>query len=210
MHVPDGFLPLGVTLAGYAGAAAVTALCLSRIARRPDPRADMPRVAMLTAAFFAGSLIHIPVPPTSVHLLLSGLTGVLLGWFAFPAILVGLFFQAVMFGHGGITTLGVNALVIGLPALAAGALFRLRGAGGPARDAVFGFAAGGGAVLLAAGFFAAVVIAGLPAHLDGELERRAIGVLALAMLPLAAIEGAVVASIVGVLRRVDPGLLRGV
>src|SRR5262249_45378978 len=48
-----------------------------------------------------------------------------LGWRAALAIPVGLFLQAALFGHGAFSTLGVNAVVMGLPALAAGGLFRL-------------------------------------------------------------------------------------
>ena len=48
-----------------------------------------------------------------------------LGWRAGLAIPVGLFLQAVLLGHGGISTLGVNACVMTLPALAAGGLFRV-------------------------------------------------------------------------------------
>lgn len=209
MHIPDGFVPLSFAVAGYAGAAAVAALSLNCIARRPDPQADMPKAAMLTAAFFAASLVHIPVPPTSVHLMLPGLMGVMLGWFAFPAILVGLFFQAVMFGHGGLTTLGLNGLVLGLPALATAALFRLRGAGGPRRDAVLGFVAGAGGVLLAVTAFVPLLVLGMPAHLDAGVERAAILTLALAHAPLMLVEGVVVASTVATLRRVSPELLRG-
>lgn len=33
----------------------------------------------MTAAFFVASLIHVPIGPTSVHLLLNGLLGVVVG-----------------------------------------------------------------------------------------------------------------------------------
>ena len=36
---------------------------------------EIPRVALVTAAFFVASLIHVRVGPTSVHLLLNGLVG---------------------------------------------------------------------------------------------------------------------------------------
>jgi cobalt/nickel transport system permease protein len=53
------------------------------------------------------SLVSVPVGPGSVHLLLNGLMGLLLGWAAVPAILVALILQAVFFGFGGILVLGV-------------------------------------------------------------------------------------------------------
>jgi cobalt/nickel transport system permease protein len=164
MHIPDGILPLGLSLGGWAIAAGLTALSLNRIAAQPDPRAGLPRAAMMTAAFFAASLIHIPVPPSSVHLVLPGLMGAMLGWYALPAILIGLAFQAVMFGHGGLTTLGVNAVILGLPALAAFGLNRNLGhLTQRAAAAIVGFATGAGAVLLAVALIRSPIHAcGLP------------------------------------------------
>ncbi|WP_201156865.1 energy-coupling factor ABC transporter permease, partial [Rhodobaculum claviforme] len=126
MHLPDGLVPVGMAVAGHAGCAALLALSLGRIARLPDPGAAMPRAAMLTAVFFALASVAVPVPPTTVHPMLAGLMGVLLGWFAVPAILVGLFLQAVLFGHGGLTTLGLNGLILAPPALIAWGVWRGR------------------------------------------------------------------------------------
>lgn len=209
MHIPDGILPPVLTIAGFAGAAAIVALALRRIERRPDARAGIPRAAMMTAVFFVATLVHFPIPPASVHLTLCGLMGVMLGWYAVPAILIGLFLQAVMFGHGGITTLGVNAVIFTLPALSAFALSRLfSGARSRAARGLLAFGAGAGAVLIGTALFVAFLIAGLPAHLDPVAERAAIAALALAHLPLALVEGLVVAAVIGFLHRVSPDLLR--
>jgi cobalt/nickel transport system permease protein len=208
MHVPDGILPVGVTLGGWAVAAGLTALSLNRIGAQPDPKEGMPRASLMTAAFFAASLIHIPVPPSSVHLVLSGLMGAMLGWYAFPAIMIGLAFQAVMFGHGGLTTLGVNGVILGLPALAAFALTRSFGRfTNPAMAAFVSFGTGAGAVVLAVSLFATIVLAGLPAHLDAAAERAAIVALALAHLPLAVAEGFIVAAVLRFLRRTSPEMI---
>ena len=208
MHIPDGILPLGLTLGGWVAAGGLTALSLNRIGTQPDPRAAMPRAAMMTAAFFAASLIHIPVPPSSVHLMLTGLMGAMLGWYAVPAILIGLAFQAVMFGHGGLTTLGVNGVILGLPALAAFAVTRAFGrVTHPLVRTCVSFVTGAGAVLLAVGLFAAFLLAGLPAHLDASAERAAIIALALAHLPLALAEGMIVAAVLTFLRRTSPEMI---
>lgn len=210
MHVPDGILPPPVTLGALALTAGVTALCARQIARRPDPRRDLPKAAMLSATFFAATLVHLPVPPVSVHLMLNGLTGVLLGWFAFPAILVALALQAVMFGHGGLTTLGVNALIQGLPALAAfGLVSALGRRRGPAAEFAVDFAAGAGAVALSVLLFAVLLLTNLPARLDAATERHAIAILALAHVPAMLAEGLVVAATVRFLRRVRPEMLHG-
>jgi ABC-type Co2+ transport system permease subunit len=84
---------------------------------------DIAALALLTAAFFVASLVHVRVGPTSVHLLLNGLVGVVLGWRAALAIPAGLFLQAALIGHGGFTTLGVNSCVMVLPALLAWLVF---------------------------------------------------------------------------------------
>jgi cobalt/nickel transport system permease protein len=210
MHIPDGILPVPVTAAGYAATAAVTWYSLRKIRQKEDPRQDIPKASLMTAAFFVVSLIHIPVPPTSVHLVLNGLMGVLLGYYAFPAILIGLFFQAVMFGHGGLTTLGVNAIIMGLPAIVAAYIFRLRRLGNKERfwkDATFGFLAGFVAMGLSVAMFVGILITWLPTDLNAAVERTAIFVLAIAHLPLMLIEGVITAFIVIFLRRVRPTML---
>jgi len=211
MHIPDGILPVSVALSGYAAAGGMTWFSLNRIKKKfKNPRELIPRASLLTAAFFAASLVHIPVPPTSVHLILSGLMGVILGWFAFPAILVGLFFQAVMFQHGGLTTLGINACLMGIPALLAGVLFRTRRFFGADRRVVNGLLAFLGSFLsmvLAALSAALLLIYTIPAQLDATAEKAAIITLAGAHLPIALIEGVFTALVVLFLLRVKPELL---
>jgi cobalt/nickel transport system permease protein len=211
MHIADGILPASVALGGYAAAGGLTWLSLNRIkSKYKNPRAMIPQASLLTAAFFAASLIHIPVPPTSVHLILSGLMGIVLGWFAFPAILVGLFFQAVMFQHGGLTTMGINACLIGLSSLFAGALFHIRcyfGSGSRAINGILSFSGSFLAIALGALAAALLLIYTIPAQLDVAAERAAIITLAAAHLPIALLEGVFTALVVIFLLRVKPELL---
>jgi cobalt/nickel transport system permease protein len=111
-HIPDGVLSAPVLIGG----AAVTAGLLAVAIRRLDFDC-IPQAAVLSAAFFIASLVSVPVGPSSVHLILNGLMGLILGWAAVPAILVALLMQAVFFGYGGLLVLGVNTLNIALPAL---------------------------------------------------------------------------------------------
>jgi cobalt/nickel transport system permease protein len=76
-------------------------------------------VSLFAAAFFVASQVHIPVGVASVHLLLNAVVGVVLRRLAPVAITEGLVLQALLFGHGGYWTLGVNAVVLSVPALAA-------------------------------------------------------------------------------------------
>ena len=210
MHIPDGILPASVCAAGYGATIPIVWYSIHKISKEGDPREKIPKASLLTAAFFVASWIHIPVPPTSVHLVLNGLLGVVLGYFAFPAILIGLFFQAVMFQHGGLTTLGVNAVVMGLPALLSYYVFRL---GNILRKdnniitGVFGFLAGFCAIGLSVSIFLVVLITYIPSGFDVSTERAAIYTLALAHVPLMFIEGAFTAFVAVFLQRVRPELL---
>jgi cobalt/nickel transport system permease protein len=70
--------------------------------------------------FFLATLIHVPIGPSAAHLVLNGVCGLLLGWASFPAILVGLTLQALLFQFGGLTTLGVNTFTMAFPAVVLG------------------------------------------------------------------------------------------
>ncbi|MBA7683935.1 Fused nickel transport protein NikMN [subsurface metagenome] len=213
MHIPDGILPVPVTGAGYAATAVTTWYSIRRIKQKEDPRQDIPKASLLTAAFFVVSWIHIPMPPASVHLVLNGLLGALLGYYAFPAILIGLSFQAVMFGHGGLTTLGVNVMIMGLPAIAAHYIFRLRKFGNKEsrrKAGAFGFLSSAVAMTMSVAMFVVILLTNLPADLDVEIERAAIYTLALAHVPLIFIEGTITALLVLFLQRVRPRILDGV
>jgi ABC-type Co2+ transport system permease subunit len=118
VHISDGVLATPWLCAGFVVAGLLALLGSLRIKDE-----EIPRIALLTAAFFVASLLHIRLGPTSVHLLFNGLVGVILGWRAAMAIFVGLFLQAALLGHGGFTTLGVNACVLTIPAILAGWLF---------------------------------------------------------------------------------------
>lgn len=213
MHIPDGIVPLSVAAAGYATTAGATWYSLRKINQMEDPQAGIPKAALLTSAFFVASWIHIPVPPTSVHLILNGLLGTVLGFYAFPAILIGLFFQAIMFQHGGLTTLGVNATMMGVPALIAYGVFQLRTRfnlqNSSAWTGIFGFLAGSLGLGLAAAIAFTILITTIPANLDVAAERASITTLILAHVPLAVIEGIFTAMLVVFLQRVKPELLEG-
>ena len=211
MHIPDGILPASLCIAGYGATGAATWYSLRQINRDRNPQAQIPKASLLTAAFFVASWIHIPVPPVSVHLVLNGLLGTVLGYYAFPAILIGLFFQAIMFGHGGLTTLGVNAIMMGIPALIAYQIFQMRHwfkhRSGNITLSLFAFLAGAVGLGLAAAIFFVLIITTIPGELDVTTERNAIYGLMFAHLPLMLIEGAFTAMLVLFLNRVKPELI---
>ncbi|MBX9582399.1 MAG: energy-coupling factor ABC transporter permease, partial [Gemmataceae bacterium] len=120
VHIANGVLSNPWWVGGYAG---MVLLLLPAVWRLRED--EIPRIGVLSAAFFVASSAHVPLPvPVSVHLILNGLVGVVLGRRAMLAVVVGLVLQALLIGHGGLDSLGVNACVVGLPAAAAGWLYR--------------------------------------------------------------------------------------
>lgn len=119
MHLSEGVLqwPVLLTTAVVAGAGVVWGL-------RRLPVERLPQAALLTAVFFVGGTIHVPLGVGSVHLVLTGLLGLMLGWAVFPVLWVGLVLQAALFSFGGFAVLGANLLVLGLPAALVGSLLR--------------------------------------------------------------------------------------
>src|ERR1700722_12470391 len=74
VHISDGVLTWPWLLGGFVLAGLLTAMAMYKV--RDE---EIPRIALMTAAFFVASLIHVPIGPTSVHLLLNGLLGVIVG-----------------------------------------------------------------------------------------------------------------------------------
>ncbi|MCW2248875.1 cobalt/nickel transport system permease protein [Azospirillum fermentarium] len=198
-HIPDGVLSMPVLAAGIAVSVAGCAYGLKRL--HPD---RIPQVGMLSAVFFVASLVHFPVGPSSVHLILNGLTGVALGWAAFPAILVALLLQAVLFGFGGLVVLGVNIMNMAVPAVLCGLAFRRvrRAFPGDTRVAVAAAGAAGAGGVLLTGLAVAASLA-----LSGREFLTAAHLVVLTHLPVLVIEGAFTAAAVGLVLRVKPAVL---
>jgi cobalt/nickel transport system permease protein len=199
MHISEGVLSPAV-LAGGAGLAAVgCAIGLKKI-----DYAAIPRVALLSAAFFVATLIHVPVGPVGLHLVLNGLMGLLLGWMAVPAILIALFLQALLFQFGGLTVLGVNTVIMAAPAVFCFYAYRglLRRPGTPA--AVGAFACGATAILLSGLLVAAALIT------TGQAFLAVAELALLAHIPVMIIEGVITLFIFFFLKKVRPEMLEGI
>ena len=186
-------------LAGAALAATELAVAIRRL--KPE---DIPKTAMLCAMFFVASLVRIPLGPGSVHLVLCGLMGAVLGWGAFIGIFAALLLQALLFQYGGLTTLGVNTFNMAAPAVL---LYLLVGRFLRAPNS---------RVALAAAFFIgfssiliAALLTGTSLWLSGEQFLGIAKALVLAHLPPAAIEGLITLAAVQFLRKVKPDILPG-
>lgn len=196
-HIPDGVLSAPVLVAGAAASLAGCAYGLWRLEAE-----RIPQVAVLSAVFFVAALVHFPVGPASVHLILNGLTGIALGWAAFPAILVALLLQAVLFGFGGLIVLGVNVANMALPAVLCGVLFFAVARSGHRRRTIVaaGLAGGLGVVLTA-------MLVALTLALSGREFVAAAKLVVFAHIPVAVIEAVFTAAVIGLLLRVKPEFL---
>lgn len=195
MHISEGVLSKEILICGAALSGAGVALGLKK-----TPPEKIPRVGILASAFFLASLVHVPLGPSSVHLILNGLVGLLLEWASFPAIFIGLTLQALLFQFGGMTTLGVNTFNMAAPAVFLGWALRplyKRWA------AVGGFLTGSLSVLSSG------LLVSLELSLTGEIFAGASKAILLAHLPLMGVEGLVSAFLLSFLRRSRPQMLEG-
>ena len=197
MHISDGVLPVSVTLGTFAATIALTAVGV-----RKTKAESLPKVAVVTSAFFVASLIHLPLGPTSVHLSLPGLVGVLLGPSAYISIVLGLALQSLLFQFGGITALGANSLMMGIPALMVGWLFKQLKGSTLKGHAIAGALGGFLGTILSVGFLAALLYTG------GE-DFLGVGKIAfISSLPVSIIEAIVAYFTVVFLFKVKPELLK--
>lgn len=117
LHIPDGVLPPLVWIAG-AVLAVLGLLASGRVLRHAGPQ----RIAYQSAlGGIMLAVMAIPVPITAFDycMTLAGPVGVLLGWAgAFQVSFVVTLILALM-GQGGVTVIGLNALVLGLGAAVA-------------------------------------------------------------------------------------------
>ena len=199
MHISDGILSGPVLAAGFGGAAVLAAVTM----RKMDME-EVPKVSVITSVFFVASLIHVPVGPSSVHLILNGLVGIVLGMRAFPAILLGIILQAILFGHGGVSVIGVNSVMMGSGGLLAYGVWQLRHFFAfEHKEVVFGALAGGTGVLVSG------LILALALLTTGQEFAATAGIVLAAHIPIIIIETIVVGACAGFLTRVKPQLLAG-
>ncbi|MEZ0575335.1 cobalt transporter CbiM [Halodesulfovibrio aestuarii] len=192
MHIAEGVLPPVILASSAILSAAGVCIGLKKL--------DYDRImttAILSASFFVASLIHVPIGPVSGHLILNGLLGLLLGWVSFPAIMVALALQAILFQFGGITTLGVNTLNMALPPVICFYVFRPMLSKGTFSLRMASFLCGMTAVALSA-----LLTSGTLA-LGGDNFLNSAKILLISSVPVMVIEGLITAVVVGFLAKVS-------
>ncbi|MCD4768431.1 MAG: cobalt transporter CbiM [Methanosarcinales archaeon] len=199
VHISDGILPWELLLSGWAITAVILACTLKKM--KID---DVPKLSVITAAVFVASLIHFQAGPTSVHLVLSGFAGVTLGILAYPCIFIAVVMQAFLFQHGGVTTIGINTVNMGVPALISFFIFKAGmklNIGISKNEILFGAIAGGTAVALA------VLLLAVELLLTGEEFTEVTTFVVAAHIPVILVEAIFTGVIVGFFATVKPEML---
>ncbi|MFV0481005.1 MAG: cobalt transporter CbiM [Campylobacteraceae bacterium] len=195
MHISEGVLNPEILIGGAIVSAALTIYAFKTLKTE-----DIPKVAVLSALFFVSSFVHIPLGPTSVHLVLGGIIGALLGVRAFISIFIALLLQGLLFGYGGITTLGINLFNIATPTLLGYLLFNIKTTKNWQKNTLWflvGFIPLGISTLLLSFCLA----------LNGEAFIPSAKLAFLAHLPLMFIEGLVTLFALRFIEKVSPSLL---
>ena len=126
MHVPDGFLNAGVSVA--TGVVSAGGIGYSLVRAKESLSDRLAPMAGLVAAFvFAVQMLNFPVAAgTSGHLLGGALACIMVGpWAGTIAVAIVLVVQGLLFADGGLTALGTNILLISIiPGWSGLAIFR--------------------------------------------------------------------------------------
>ncbi len=122
MHIPDGVLPVWLWMTGFIVMALALGLSLYRV-RAMDRKKKVPLLGALAAVMLVA--MSIPILPPAYHINLSVTTGILLGpSLGFAAAFIANVMLALM-GHGGITVVGLNTILLGSEAILGHTLFFL-------------------------------------------------------------------------------------
>lgn len=197
MHISEGVLSGAALSIGWAGTIACTAIGL-----RKTDTSKIVRTALISSSFFLASLVNIRIGPSSTHLSLLAPVGLILGWSSFPAMLIALFLQAVLFHFGGLLVLGANTFIMGIPALIVHILLgKVIRSESKIYSGVMAFIAGVSAVLMGA------CLAGVFLGISDRNFLEAAKLLFYAHIPLALIEGAVTSFMIMFLKKTSPEFL---
>lgn len=111
MHIPDGLMDPSVALIGWLEFLVAILLVLRYAARDVNDK-NLPRVAVLSAGIFVAQMLNFPIGGgTTGHLVGGALFAILLGpAIAILGMTVILIIQGLLFGDGGLTALGLNAV----------------------------------------------------------------------------------------------------
>ena len=165
---------------------------------------EIPKISLMTAVFFVGSTVHIPIGPTSVHLLLTGFIGLVTGSRAAISILIALILQLFLLHFGGLASLGANVLIESIPAMLLGTCLRT---GLDTKPFLYGFLAGFLSILGSVILLGLILIQSNLRFGIGPLST--VWTVAAAHVPLMFIEGLITGFAVQFIAKVRPRFFAG-
>ena len=122
IHIPDGVLPVWLVAAGW-GLALALVFVAAKVSERADIRRKVPLLGVVAALVLVS--MSTEIVPLAYHVNLTVVAGVLLGpWLGVIAAFIVETILA-MIGHGGVTVIGLNTLMIAGEMVLGWALFRL-------------------------------------------------------------------------------------
>ncbi|MBX7235438.1 MAG: energy-coupling factor ABC transporter permease [Caldilineales bacterium] len=206
MHIPDGFLSLGISLVFWALTVAFVSVAARRVQNDLGER-QIPVMGIMAAFIFAAQMLNFPVAGgTSGHLLGGALAAIVLGpWAGILVMTAVIGVQGLLFQDGGLVVMGANIFNMGvLTALVGFGLYR--GVAGRSRSqklAVAGVAAW-------VSVMAAALLTALQLWLSGT---SALGIVVPAMLGVHALiglgEALITVAALAFILRTRPDLLGG-
>lgn len=122
IHIPDGVLPVWLVAVGWVAALALVWYAARR-ARASDVRRKVPLLGVVSALVLVA--MSTEIVPIAYHMNMTVVAGVLLGpWLGAIAAFIVIVILALL-GHGGITVIGLNTLMIAIEMALGWATFRL-------------------------------------------------------------------------------------
>ena len=122
LHIPDGVLPLWLVLSGWAITLPVVWLASRRAAADRESMRKVPLLGVVAALVLVA--MSTEVVPIAYHVNLTIVAGVLVGpWLSVIVAFVVVAMLALI-GHGGVTVIGLNTVIIAAEMILGWALFR--------------------------------------------------------------------------------------
>jgi cobalt/nickel transport system permease protein len=122
IHLPDGVLPVWLWASGFIVAILIGTILL-RLTKKEELTRRLPLLGMMAAIMVLGASVEIV--PIAYHVNLTVFSGILLG----PSLIFLATFVVnvilALFGHGGITVIGLNTLILSIEGVLGYYFFRL-------------------------------------------------------------------------------------
>lgn len=121
IHIPDGVLPLWLWGSGWLLALVLVSVA-ARLSERSDVRRKVPLLGVVSALMLVA--MSTEVIPIAYHVNLTVIAGALLG--PVLSVIAAFIVEVVlaMLGHGGVTVIGLNTLIVAAEMIVGWALFR--------------------------------------------------------------------------------------